>query len=111
MRTVSSSSKNFSARGGFTLSEALMQGRYYASTGPEIHDFYVEDGIVHVRCSPVEKVRFKTYERRGRSEFGEKQGDLITSASYRLFGDETFVRVECVDEKGRIAWSNPIFLK
>lgn len=93
------------------LSKSLKEGRFYASTGPEIFDFTVEDNKVSVKCSPVEKVRFITYEKRGRTEFGQNKGDLITEAAYTLSGTEKYVRVECVDKYGKIAWSNPIFLK
>ena len=93
------------------LTEALLKGRYYSSTGPRMEDFQVVDGVVSVKCSPVEQIRFVTYEKRGRSEFGRKKGELITEAKYHLDGTENFIRVECVDQYGKIAWSNPIFLK
>ena len=47
-----------------------------------------------------------TYEGAGEAPKGEK----ITEASMRLSGTETYIRVECVDEYGRTAWSNPYYL-
>ena len=38
------------------------------------------------------------------------KGEKITEASMRLSGTETYIRVECVDEYGRTAWSNPYYL-
>ena len=36
--------------------DALKNGRFYASTGPEIYDFRVEDGVAKIECSPVQSV-------------------------------------------------------
>ena len=34
------------------IATALLNGDMYASNGPEIYDLYVEDGKVHITCSP-----------------------------------------------------------
>lgn len=91
--------------------EALVEGRFYSSSGPEIYAFGVEGGEVFVECSPVKAIHFVTYEVVGLSSFqAEKEGTLC-SARYTLKGKEKYVRVECVDEAGNTAWSNPIFLQ
>lgn len=92
------------------INKALEAGEFYSSNGPRIRDFYIEDGVCHVECSPVKSIYFITYETRGGSVHA-KQWEILDSASYKLKGDEDYVRVECVDEFGRCAWSNPIFLK
>lgn len=89
---------------------ALLEGRFYSSTGPIIYDFGVEDGEVFIECSPVKAIHFVTYEVRGKSYYAD-EGKLLTSCRYRIKGEELFVRVECVDKYGRIAWTNPIFFK
>lgn len=86
---------------------AMIEGNFYATNGPEILDFYISEGEVHVKCSPVSAIHFVTYEYMGYSEISK---ELITNASYKLRGNELYVRVECVDEHGNTAWSNPIFL-
>ena len=37
--------------------EALKNGAFYSSCGPEIYDFYVKDGKAIVECSQVAKIR------------------------------------------------------
>ena len=39
-----------------TVTRALQNGDFYASTGPEIHSLWTEDGTVHVTCSPADEV-------------------------------------------------------
>ena len=38
------------------VAKAIWDGSFYASQGPEINDFYVEDGRVYLTCSPAERV-------------------------------------------------------
>ena len=43
---------------------------------------------------------------------GRRAGDFektISSAEYRLKGDEDYIRVQCTDKYGRTAWSNPFY--
>lgn len=92
------------------IAEAIAQGSFYSSSGPQIFDYQVEGEEIVVRCSPVDRIHFIAYERRGRT-FRTKPGETIQEARYLMQGDETFVRVECIDERGRTAWTNPIFVK
>lgn len=85
----------------------IQAGSFYASTGPEIYDFGLEDGKVYVACSPCASINFITYEQLGHSIVGEG----LTQGSHQLTGQETFVRCECVDKYGKIAYTNPIFLR
>lgn len=83
----------------------ICQGSFYGSTGPEIYDLALEDDTLCVECSPCEAIHFITYECRGKSLI--KSG--ITSGRYRLTGEELFVRCECVDSRGRRAFTNPVY--
>ena len=90
---------------------ALKEGAFYASTGPVIHDFYVEDGIAHIQCDPAAWIEFSSDmhpTRRIRSE----EGKTITEASYDLsrYGGYRYIRASVVGENGLRAWTNPIFL-
>lgn len=87
--------------------EALKAGAFYASCGPEIHDFYVEDGVAHIACSPVKEIHFhhlRTPFKVIRPEEGE-----LTGGSVKLRANG-YIRASVVDENGRRAWTNPIFL-
>ena len=91
------------------LLKALTAGHFYATQGPMIHDFHVEDGVAEVECSPCEEVHFVTWPARGKSVYNT-HGQPLTHLLYPLKGGETYVRVECVDAQGRVAWSQPIWL-
>lgn len=88
--------------------DALREGSFYASNGPDIRDFIIEDGIVRVKCTPCRAIHFVTYSPRGKSFFAQEQ--LLTEASFRLRGRENYVRLVCEDTEGHCAWSQPLFL-
>lgn len=92
------------------LADAIIEGSFYASSGPEIYEFRIVDGEAYFECSPCAAIYFVAYETRGESFFAE-EGGLITSARHKLKGSEKYIRVECVDASGRTAWSNPIFIE
>lgn len=91
------------------IAEALVQGSFYSSCGPEIYTYIHDGDRVHIECSPVKQIRCLSYERRGSTKIA-KQGEYLRDATFKLGGDEIFVRIECVDEYGKVAWSNPVFL-
>lgn len=88
---------------------ALREGAFYASCGPEITDFTVEDGVAHVKCSPCQAIYFRASYMPTRIVRGED--GLITEASFKVREDSTYIRATVMDEQGRRAWTNPIFLK
>ena len=91
--------------------DALKNGAFYSSTGPEIHDFWIDDdNVAHVKCSPCSFVRFHSAASITRKLYGEK-GSPVMEASMPVRGCDTYLRVEVTDLNGRVAWSNPIFLK
>jgi hypothetical protein len=89
---------------------ALLDGKFYSSSGPTVLDYGIRDGEVYIECSPVREIHFVSYEKRGES-FVCKDGATITGARHALSGSEKYVRVECVDEHGYTAWTNPLFLE
>lgn len=94
-----------------SILEALKNGAFYSSTGPEIYDFWIDDDRqAHVKCSPCASVRFFCSERVLRKQFNE-DGAPVTEMTLFLPVPEYFpyLRVEVTDEQGRVAWSNPIF--
>lgn len=97
------------ARDVDSILAALKAGEFYSSCGPEIYDFYVEDGKAVVKCSPVDRVRFHYAYLPTRIRDGE--GELIEGAECEIPDFCTYIRAVVVDEEGRKAWTNPIFLK
>lgn len=90
--------------------DALLRGAYYSSCGPEIKDFYIEDGVAHVECSPCAKVLFHSDRHPTRKE-QSASGETITHACIDLRDNYKYVRACVVDADGKRAWTNPIFIK
>ena len=86
---------------------ALKEGRFYSSCGPEIYNFYVEDGKAVVECSPACKIRFHSDMHPTRITHSA-DGNL-TRAECNVSGYK-YVRAVVNDQNGKYAWTNPIFL-
>lgn len=89
-----------------SIMQAILKGSFYASTGPAIEEFYVQDGIAHLKTSPCKTHTFYATNLRG---FAQHVAGA-TEFSYRLNGKEKFIRAFCEDNNGNKAWSQPIYL-
>ena len=87
--------------------EALKNGAFYASTGPEIYDFYVEDGVAYVNCSEAVEIQFVHLL----TPYRLTTGEALTSASIKVRTGTDYIRAVVVDAQGRRAWTNPIFFE
>ena len=92
-----------------SILDALEQGAFYASCGPEIHDFYVEDGVAHIACSEVASIRFVSL-RYPLPCFRDAEGQM-TQVEYKLPEGLKYIRICVTDAQGRRAWTNPIMLR
>ena len=94
-----------------SILSSLREGAFYSSCGPEIYDFYVDGNKAYVECSPASKIRLHSDMHPTKIVRG---GDgLITSAEFALDtwpGPYKYVRATVIDENGKHAWTNPIFL-
>lgn len=88
---------------------ALKEGHFYATTGPEIHALFVEDGKLHVKCSPVSKIYAATQGRRCKQAVAPC-GETICEAVFDIVGDEGYFRIDCEDANRRHAYSRAYFL-
>lgn len=88
----------------------LLAGDYYFTAGPRIYQWGLEENKVFVSCSNVERIHFIAGGMVGRSETVLKHVDDLNYACHELRGDETYIRVECEDEKGQTAWTNAMWL-
>lgn len=104
-----------------SILEALGAGKFYSSCGPEIYDFYIEDGVIKIECSPVEKIKLVTNcfplpMRTASSHPSVVKAHEDGTVTYGEYDANqwrhinTFVRVVLIDKDGKYAWSNPIFL-
>ena len=89
--------------------ESLKKGCYYATCGPTIEDFAIKDGIVTIKSSPVRNIRIISHGF-GKNIFAEP-GQFITEGQLETRPYMRYVRADVVDEEGRMAWANPIWIK
>lgn len=89
---------------------ALEQGRFYASSGPRIHELKLDGTQAVVRCSPSKVIDFVGDGHRSQ-RVTAGPGKTLTEASVWLRWQQRYVRVACQDLDGGWAWSNPILLK
>ncbi len=91
-----------------TVTDALVKGNFYASQGPEIKALWIEDGIVHIECSGVEKIYMNTARRRTECVWAD--GDsTISEANFRVFPEDGYIRLTVVDYHGKPANTNAYF--
>ena len=88
--------------------KALEDGAFYSSTGPEIYDFYVKDGKAVVECSPAAMIRLHSDCHPTRL-CQDPEDKPVTRAEFDV-SDYDYIRITVIDEQGRHAWTNPIFL-
>ena len=88
--------------------EALLRGRYYASTGPEILSLRIAGERVTVETSPAASIALVSQPEIG-ARVRAKPGDSLRSAEFEL-PRARYCRVEVMDRDGKIAWSNPLLL-
>jgi len=85
---------------------ALKSGNFYASQGPQIYEIFIENGNLHIKCSPSQAIVVYTDSRRCHL----KQGDSLTEAVFTLSGNEEYIRVMCRDANHKDANSNAYWL-
>jgi predicted metal-dependent phosphoesterase TrpH len=89
------------------LLEALKRGEYYSSQGPAIHDIAISGDEVRVACSPAVAIVAVGAGTSSRSAHG---CDLQRATlPLEPFSADEYFRITVVDERGRRAWSNPIW--
>jgi len=102
--------------------DALREGRFYSSAGPEIRSLELDDTSVTVRCSPVASATLLAGARCGaRANAGRlgyphgaeildrDAGGGITAARLERPRYAPYGRLELADEAGRKAWTNPLW--
>lgn len=107
--------------GGFTMIKAptltyaqlitaLKKGDFYASMGPKIYEFYIEDNKVFVKTSPVKKITLVTGGRACYVKIAP-EGETLTHAVFELRGKEGYIRLDCIDTSGKHANSNAYIIQ
>ena len=103
-----------------TVINALERGEFYASTGPEIKELYIEDGVLHVSTSEAASITVVANYRYSKKKNGAPEepltraefdlADFIEASNKHEYPRCTpFVRVEVRDLAGNLAWTRAYF--
>lgn len=84
-----------------TIMDALKNGEFYSSQGPEIYSITVEDNVVTVKTSKAKRIALSTRGRRCEAQNGEN----IIKASFKLKETDGYFRITVVDEYNNRAHS------
>ena len=89
-----------------SIAEALKNGHFYTSEGPEIYDVWYRSDVIYVRCSPCDKIIFETAK--GRMVRYAEDGIDLTGEGicYYVQPEHKYVRITVVDKYGRKAYTN-----
>lgn len=91
--------------------QALRAGAFFSTQGPVFKEIVVESSAIHLKCSPVSEVRWRTFGSVGYVEYASRGSQLTCVSLPDGFRPREYVRIELVDCKGKRAWSNPIFVR
>ena len=89
------------------VTDALMKGNFYASTGPLIEKLWLEDGRIHIRCSAAASVRCNYGVRRAEIAYAQKEP--LKEAVFTLLPDDLYFRITVIDKQGKKACTNGYF--
>lgn len=91
-----------------TITKALEDGNFYATTGPEIYSLYFEDGKVFIECSDAECIMLHTGIRKAEARWAP-DGEVLTGASFAVDPDCIYIRLSVRDASGKVANTNAYF--
>lgn len=87
---------------------ALERGDFYASTGPALDTYEVSRDVISITVKPAGQTRYRVqFLSRGKV----LQESVGLAATYRIRGDERYVRAKVLDSNGKAAWMQPVVVK
>lgn len=93
-----------------TVTQALLDGHFYASQGPEIYSLTFDDGKIHITTSPAMKITMESGVRYVGARYATKESGPITEATFTVAPDCNYVRFTVFDEQGKAANTNAYFV-
>lgn len=91
-----------------SIIDAILSGSFVASQGPRITEFYIEDGRAVVECTPCRAIAVMGDNIRAAGV--NSLSEPVTRFEYGLNGKESYIRAQCEDYSGKLAWTQPIWL-
>lgn len=93
-----------------SVMKSLFAGDFYASTGPEIYEIYIEDEKIHVRCSPARMISIQKDIRECRSRTPVPgREEFVTETEFALNRSADWFRITVTDDSGCSAYSRAFF--
>lgn len=89
-----------------SVANALRNGSFYTTEGPEIYDLWYRSEVLYIRCSPVDKIIFESATHR-KIYCGENGHQLDGEGIFFwAMPDHGYARVTIIDKNGKKAYSN-----
>jgi hypothetical protein len=90
------------------IMDALDRGDFYSSTGVELESYSVNNATITV---VVKKERWSKYSIQFIGRGGKVLAENLDSpATYKIRGDEGYVRVKVSESNGKAAWTQPVLM-
>lgn len=95
------------------LIEALDAGDFYASSGAVIKELWIEDGVLHIECSPVYGIYIhgKRYTHRKALASSTDSFECVDVDLRDKFSDSDYIYVQVAARNGTRAWTQAYSLK
>jgi hypothetical protein len=90
------------------VAQALKNGDFYASMGPEIKELYVEDGNLYIKTSPAVQITLSA-DIRGTQTVIAKEGETVDEACFKIREEFKYFRLTVIDHRGQRACTNAFF--
>lgn len=90
------------------IMDAIQAGSFIASQGPRITQFYIENNVAVVECTPCRTIAVMGDNIRAAGV--NSLSEPVTRFEYGLNGGEKYIRAQCEDYSGKVAWTQPIYL-
>lgn len=95
------------------LIRALDEGAFFASTGPMFYNLWLENGNLHIECSPVcgVYVHGHLYRHRAAVVEGNDCIQVVDINVEALCADSRYLFIQIADSQGGRAWAPPLWLE
>ena len=90
------------------VTNALVNGNFYASEGPEIFELTYEDGTVHIKCSEADKIICNYGVRHAEIKLNDDHSS-ICEADFSMKPEWRYFRITVIDKNGKTACTNAYF--
>jgi len=83
------------------IMDSLFKGDFYASQGPEIYSLWHDEKWIYITCSPATKISMMTNRNVAQATYATEKP--LTTAKFRLFKEDKYVRLTVRDKAGKHA--------